>query len=403
MAIARAQTLSPAANSLYPARMTRALPCDIAIVGGGLAGGLLAYALSVKRPELKVRLIEPEARFGGNHVWSFFSADIAPEHRWIVEPFIDHAWDGYDVRFPKYRRRFNTGYASIRSENFDATLRALLPADWPIEARAVEVSPTRVSLDTQVNLAATGVIDARGAADGSFLEVGWQKFLGQELQLSAPHGLTAPIIMDASVPQLDGYRFVYVLPFGPDRLFIEDTYYSDGAAIDRDSLAARISEYAKAQGWDVTAVLSEENGALPVTLGGDFEGYWNSGGDAAKIGMRAGMFQAATGYSLPLAVRTAARIVSMPDVSGETLARELHDFAAAEWQAGRYYRLLNRMAFRAAEPAKRVFIYQRFYTLRPKLIERFYAGKSTLFDKARILAGKPPVPIRRALKVLQET
>ena len=383
--------------------MTRTLTCDLAITGGGLAGGLLAYALSVKRPDLNVRLIEPEAHFGGNHVWSFFSADIAPEDRWIVAPFIDHAWDGYDVRFPKHRRRFDTGYASIRSENFDTKLRALLPADWPVKAGAVDLSPTRVSLDTQMTVEAKGVIDARGAADGRFLDVGWQKFLGQELQLSAPHGLTAPIIMDASVPQLDGYRFVYVLPFGPDRLFIEDTYYSDGAVIDRDELAARIADYAKAQGWDVTAVLSEENGALPVTLGGDFEGYWASGGDAAKIGMRAGMFQAATGYSLPLAVRTAAKIVSMQDLSGDVLARELHAFAAAEWQTGKFYRLLNRMAFRAAEPAERFLIYQRFYTLRQKLIERFYAGKSTLFDKARILAGKPPVPIGRALKVLQET
>lgn len=383
--------------------MNRALTCDLAIVGGGLAGGLIAYALSVKRPDLDVRLIEPQTHFGGNHVWSFFSADIAAEDRWIVEPFIDHAWDGYEVRFPAHRRRFDTGYSSIRSENFDARLREKLPTSWPVKAGAIDLSPTRVALDTQVTIAAKGVIDARGAADGRFLDVGWQKFLGQELQLAAPHGLTAPIIMDASVRQEDGYRFVYVLPFADDRLFIEDTYYSDGAVIDRDILAARIADYAAAAGWQVTAILSEESGALPVTMGGDFEGYWESGGDAAKVGMRAGMFQAATGYSLPLAVRTAAKIVSMRDLSGEVLVRELHAMAAAEWRTGGFYRLLNRMAFRAADPLDRFIIYQRFYRLRPRLIERFYAGKSTLFDKVRILAGKPPVPIGRALKVFQET
>ena len=383
--------------------MNRTLTCDLAIVGGGLAGGLIAYALSVKRPDLDVRLIEPQTHFGGNHIWSFFSADIAPADRWIVDPFIDHAWDGYEVRFPAHRRRFDTGYSSIRSESFDARLREKLPAAWPVKAGAIDLSPTRVALDTQVTIAANGVIDARGAADGRFLDVGWQKFLGQELQLAAPHGLTAPIIMDASVRQEDGYRFVYVLPFADDRLFIEDTYYSDGADIDRDVLAARIADYAAAAGWQVTAILSEESGALPVTMGGDFEGYWASGGDAAKVGMRAGMFQAATGYSLPLAVRAAAKIVSMRDLSGEVLVRELHAMAVAEWQTGGFYRLLNRMAFRAAEPLERFVIYQRFYTLRSGLIERFYAGKSTFFDKARILAGKPPVPIGRALKVLQET
>ncbi len=376
---------------------------DLAIIGGGLAGGLLAYALSVKRPDLDVCLIEPETNFGGNHVWSFFAADIAPDDRWIVAPFIDHAWDGYEVRFPAHRRQFDTGYSSIRSETFDKRLRDLLPAGWPVKAAALDLSTTTVSLDTQVTITAKGVIDARGAADGSFLDVGWQKFLGQELQLAAPHGLTAPIIMDASVTQEDGFRFVYVLPFTADRLFVEDTYYSDGPVIDRAVLSSRIDRYARAAGWKVTEILSEESGALPVTMGGDFEGYWASGGNTAKIGMRAGMFQAATGYSLPLAVRTAAKIVSMQDLSGDALARAMHDFAAAEWQTGGFYRLLNRMSFRAAEPLERFLIYQRFYRLRSGLIERFYAGKSTLFDKARILAGKPPVSIGRALKVLQET
>ena len=373
---------------------------DLAIVGGGLAGGLIAYALSVRRPELDVRLIEPGAKFGGNHIWSFFSADIADHDRWIVEPFIDHRWDSYDVRFPAHQRRFDTGYNSIRSERFDARLHALLPPTMPLDGTAVDVSPTRVTLDDQSVLRVGGVIDARGAADGSLLDVGWQKFLGQELQLAVPHGLTAPIIMDASVPQLDGYRFVYVLPLAPDRVFVEDTYYSDGPGIDPAELATRIADYARASGWDVARVLSEESGALPVTMGGDFEGYWASGGDAAKVGMRAGMFQAATGYSLPLAVRTAARIVAMPDLSGEALNRELYALAVQEWASGGFYRLLNRMAFRAAKPDERFRIYQRFYRLRPALIERFYAGQSTLFDKMRILAGKPPVPIGRALKVL---
>jgi len=376
--------------------------CDLAIVGGGLAGGLVAYALSVKRPEVAVRLIEPGARFGGNHVWSFFSADIASEHRWIVAPFVDHAWDGYEVRFPQYRRTFDTGYASIRSENFDAKLHELLGTAVPCDGKAVDVQPARVTLDSQAVIEARGVIDARGAADGSHLDVGWQKFLGQELRLSASHGLTAPIIMDASVPQTDGFRFVYVLPFAPDRLFIEDTYYSADAVLDPQALRDRIAAYAQTQGWQVAGTLSEEQGALPVAMGGDFEAYWASGGEAGKIGMRAGMFQAATGYSLPAAVRTAAHICELPDLTGDTIARELHMLAKAEWAGQSYYRLLNRMAFRAAGPDERYRIYQRFYTLRAGLVERFYAGQSTAFDRFRILAGKPPVPIGRALKVLME-
>ena len=45
--------------------------------------------------------------------------------------------------------------------------------------------------------------------------------------------------MDATVPQRDGFRFVYTLPFAPDRVLIEDTYYSDG--LDLDPAALRVT------------------------------------------------------------------------------------------------------------------------------------------------------------------
>jgi lycopene beta-cyclase len=70
------------------------------------------------------------------------------------------------------------------------------------------------------------------------------------------------------------------------------------------------------------------------------------------------------------------------------------------WKARGFYRLLDRMLFRAAAPAERYRVLQHFYRLDPGRIERFYAAKSTLADKARILSGRPPVPLLRALKAL---
>jgi lycopene beta-cyclase len=45
-------------------------------------------------------------------------------------------------------------------------------------------------------------------------------------------------------------------------------------------------------------------------------------------------------------------------------------------------------------------VLERFYRLSPGLIARFYAGQSTLYDKVRILSGKPPIPIGRAAAIL---
>ena len=43
---------------------------------------------------------------------------------------------------------------------------------------------------------------------------------------------------------------------------------------------------------------------------------------------------------------------------------------------------------------------ERFYRLPSPLIERFFAGKLTLVDKAMIMLGKPPVPLGKAIGVL---
>jgi len=59
--------------------------------------------------------------------------------------------------------------------------------------------------------------------------------------------------------------------------------------------------------------------------------------------------------------------------------------------------MLSALLFGGAYPEERLRILERFYTMKPQLIERFYSGRSTSYDKFRILAGIPPIPIPRAL------
>ena len=135
---------------------------------------------------------------------------------------------------------------------------------------------------------------------------------------------------------MDGYRFVYCLPFAATRMFVEDTYYSD-TPDDRPPMLLRgadrrLCRRARLAGRQA---VREEAGVLPVAMGGDFEAYWRAGGNkVAKAGMRAGLFHPTTGYSLPDAVRTAALIAEATDLSGAalhdlTLARCARDMAQA--------------------------------------------------------------------------
>lgn len=380
---------------------------DIAILGGGLAGGLAALALYRRRPELRVSLIEAGERLGGEHTWSFHDADLSAEGMALVEPLICYRWPSQQVKFPAHERRLTTGYNSIASSRFHDVLMERIGAHVRLDCPVAQATHQSVTLLSGETLRAKAVLDCRGAVASPHLKLGFQKFVGQELQLAAPHGLDAPVIMDARVPQIDGYRFIYILPFSERTLLIEDTRYADGPALPVDVFRKEIADYAAAHDWRIEEVLREEEGVLPIALGGDIGAFWDepldgAEGPIARGGMRAGLFHPLTGYSLPDAVALALVIAAQSDLSASALYNVTRGHSSEAWRNRAYYRFLTRMLFLASAPEKRYRVLERFYKMPQGLIERFYAGRSTLADKARVLAGKPPVPVLKAASVMRE-
>ncbi len=393
--------------------------CDIAIIGGGLSGGLIALALARHRPELAVRLVEAGPELGGNHRWSWFASDLSAAGTALMAHFRKAEWDdGYHVRFPAYRRHLGTAYRSLASEDFAACVRRELADDTILtEREVVSLEADGVTLADGTRITARAVIDCRGFTSTSRLEGGWQVFMGRHLRTPQPHGVAHPVIMDAAVDQLapygtDGnagapvadpgaYRFVYVLPLGAHDLFIEDTYYADKPELDRSLLSARIDEYQQQMGWSGEPV-GFETGVLPVITGGDFRAYQRDQhtDGVALAGARGGFVHPLTSYTLPIAVNVALAVAEDADLSGEQLAAKLEMRARQHWSAMGYYRFLGSMLFGAARPAERYKVFERFYRLSPALIERFYAGRSSAAQKLRVLVGKPPVPVGRAIGAL---
>jgi lycopene beta-cyclase len=273
-----------------------------------------------------------------------------------------------------------------------------------LSAKVQEVTSDGVTLADGRAFHARCVVDARGQKPGNGLTVAYQKFVGLEVRLRKPHGQQYPVIMDATVPQRDGYRFVYTLPFSADRMLIEDTYYSDSPLIDLPRLREGCLSYGKTQGWRIAEVVREEQGVLPVVLSGDIEAMLTKNpADVALLGVRAGFFHHTTSYSFPFAVRCAEAIARIDPLASETLAPLTRAWQRQHWRDQRFFRLLNRMLFWAAKPDRRYRVLERFYEMREPLIERFYSSRLTLADQARILAGWPPVPLGKALRVLGET
>ncbi len=370
--------------------------------GGGLANGLIAYRLCILHPELKILIVDGEERLGGNHTWSFHSGDLTRDQWEWIKPLVRFSWEGHSVRFPKFERKLNSGYHSLLSKDLHYTLYSELGKKGTALGRKIQsVLPHSVSLDDGTEFTGKCIIDGRGMPSGSSVPLAYQKFLGLDLVLKEPHGLKAPVLMDSTVEQKEGFRFIYLLPWNERSLLVEDTRYSNSPHLDRDSIKADIEDYLKGNGWEISELMREEKGALPLPLGSLLEDLWpDLPPFIPRVGVGAGLFHPTTSYSLPSAVRMAEKISGLKDLRTETVHPLVRSEAKMNWKRGGYFRLLNRLLFKAALPENRYQVLQKFYELNPELISRFYAGRLTAWDKARILIGKPPVPISKAITSL---
>jgi lycopene beta-cyclase len=373
-------------------------PC--VIVGGGLAGGLAALALVEAGRGREVVLVERDQRLGGNHTWSFHETDLSAGERALVAPLVAHAWPSQEVRFPGRARALDAGYATVTAARFAEEVAARLAragARLVLGRGVSSVGATQVTLDGGEVLAGAAVLDARGptGGGGGRSRAGYQKFLGLELELAGDGPWTRPVVMDATVPQRDGYRFFYVLPFGPRHVLVEDTVYSGSPELDAAAYEQRVLAYVAGCGASVRRVVRREAGVLPLPYGPPDAPADERG--PVQIGYRGGFFHPLTGSSLPLAARVARAVASARGLEGMRAAVRAIDEVLRPQR--RFQRRLGRLLFEAVREDHRWTVFERFYRLPAPTIARFYASRSTLADRLRILVGRPPKGIawRRVL------
>lgn len=361
---------------------------DLTIVGAGLSGLLTAWRCLDVNPGLTITIHERADRIAGDHTWSFNESDIPPGLLDWFSPFIRHRWPRYDVRFPDRVRTLDIPYATGDSQTLRTAVEPLIQSGRLTIVTGRE-APASINGPW---------LDATGYATRDDEWPGWQKFVGHVIRTQTPHGIAHPVIMDATVSQIDGYRFVYLLPFSETDILVEDTYFSDLPSLSENEIAARIDDYIAQQGWSDHQVLRREKGILPMMMATDRQD------ESAKIGLGGGFSVAATGFTVPVAVELADHVAqSIRRQGAESAPAAVAEFRRMHLRRERYARLLNRMFFRAADPVKRFIVLQRFYGLGEGLIRRFYRNALTWRDKSRILIGKPPVPVDKAFANLSES
>jgi len=376
---------------------------DVVILGGGLSGGLCALAIAEHAPLLRMAMVEQSPRLAGNHTWCCHASDLGrlantSGGAWFW-PLVKHRWPQYLVAFPGFARTIDGDYCCVPADALESAVNRVMARPTHqllLGERVQSATSTQVLLESGRRLQARLVLDARGSRTVK-TGCGYQKFLGWEIESDeAARTLgNLPTLMDARVQQLDGYRFVYVLPLSSTRFLIEDTYFSRDSLLDLEAVAGRLRQYLDGLGVGSYRLLREESGVLPMP--------WNAGdqlqdvGDVedapVAIGYRAGLFHPATGYSLGLAAQTADNIAR---AIGTARTDDLRYPAASVVAALRtqidtnlrFAHALNFLAFRAI-PASwlRSLVFEAVYRLPQALLERFYAARTTARDRLVLLGA----------------
>ncbi len=335
-------------------------------------------------------MIEQESELAGNHTWSFHPNDVPKTAKSWLSPLIAHQWEGYQVRFPKFSRHLHLTYACCTSERF----RKVVGSHF-LNSSSVLLTSTKVDSISDTNAVVKNgnvyhgavVVDCRGPSSIGATDVGmgYQKFVGLEIELEQDWPDSQPTIMDGCTDQIDGFRFVYTLPFSKRRVLVEDTCFSDRSEINRTEHIDRIKSYVGDRVAGSWRVLREESGCLPMPFSAAFLPRATrplSGGYAG------GWFHAATGYSFPMSIRFAEAVAK---VSPENAWHAVEELAIRHRKRAIFSRFLNGLLFRLVRPDTRWQIFRRFYrVLSEDAIARFYSHEFTSMDATRIVVGKPP-------------
>lgn len=343
---------------------------DVCVVGCGPAGLSLSGELAQRG--LAVCLVGPETKFTNNYgVWVDEFKDLGLAH------LLDHVWDDSVCCFSDREKRINRAYGRLSRKGIRDHLLAACR-----DAGVTYLPDSVVRIDAQpggrsctVHTQRSGAVTARlvnvagGAASAKFLQferdappVAAQTAYGVEAEVEGYEGVYDPdamLFMDyrrthsgmwpgsgrvvrgvndpdtLCHPNWNGTlgscgeppSFLYAMPLGGGRVFLEETCLVARPALPFAALKRRLHRRCEAMGIKIKKVHEEEWSYIPV--GGPMPVQTQC---VTAFGAAANLVHPATGYSI---ARTLKEAGPMADAIAGIMARDVSvgEASAAVWEA----------------------------------------------------------------------
>lgn len=288
---------------------------DVLVIGSGPAG--LSLAAACQRRGLSVGCIAPAS---GAQWTSRYGMWVDELEACDVAPSLSHRWDHVTVRLAD-RAPIDLGrsYAWIDNDATRARLLAILGsggrivASVPGDGVTVDDEGATVRAEDGRSWRCRVVIDAAGARSPwtrreAARRPGWQSAWGVTGRLAGDVDPDELRLMDFTEPfdaapfdDGHGAGFLYALPLGDGRWFLEETSLVRPDPLPWDVLEARLAERMRRYGWRWVQ-RDDEVERCRIPMGGPLPVY---GQGVVPFGAAAGLVHPATGYSVAHAMRLA--------------------------------------------------------------------------------------------------
>lgn len=304
----------------------------VIIAGSGPAGLSVAAAIGERADVTVVSPTLSSEWFNSYGVWTDVLRGAG------YEDCAAHTWESPIVRADGRVHRIDRAYSKLDGQKLRAQM--LQRSGF----RSVEDSIVAVRRETGCIVVTTQsgdehtgdlLLDASGASRKA--EAGWrmhQWALGVEATLSAPVAASM-LFMDFDGPDtIDGPpSFLYAMPLGGDRWFLEETVLLSSERVSMRSLWRRLRARMASKNIDMRDAQIVERCVIPLDVPAS-----SGGGPVVRFGAAAGMVHPATGYMLG-SVLSRADLLAEAMLSGDTEAAREVVWPASALVTDRLYRV----------------------------------------------------------------
>ena len=362
---------------------------DYVICGGGASGLLLAKRLSEDSffADKRIALIEKNKKDQNDRTWCFWEAEEG-----VYDDLLHAQWQKGFFGAPQYKQDFSLApftYKMLRSKPFYRAYHEALQNAPNIDLIRAEIIHVQEEKELHCIDTSEGIIYAHRVFSSLFdpqllnqqqkYPVLQQHFMGwivtTEKNVFDPKSIH---FMDFDIPQKGATRFIYILPFSPNKALVEYTLFSKDL-LDNQAYEGGIKAYLDQLDCGNYTVLETEKGSIPMT---SYRFDRHNRKNFIYIGTAGGWTKASTGFTFKKTTQKVDELVTFLKTS-----KSFTEF----WKPDRFWfydlLFLDVLAKYNAEG------HQLFRTMfeknSPALILKFLDEKTSFWEEIRIMTAFP--------------